>query len=333
MKPGNSARSICRVLALAGLVAGLPFPNATAQGFPDKPMRLIVPVTPGGAADVLARFLASDVQANTKQPVVVENRPGAGGYIGMGACAKSPPDGYTMCLTTPDVLTYGPWLYSNPPLDAANDFSGVSQLVIIHGLFYTGAGSPLNSFKDLLAQVKAKPDSVNFGTWGPGSIPDLFVRYINREMGIGVTVVPYKGAADVLREVLGGQIQAGYFAVGAVLPQIRAGKLRPLVVTSARRSPYLPEVPALGEFGVNPGFVSYFGLYAPANVPGPVLQRLYEEFTRPLKTAQGTKFIESQTMELVASPPAEFQKFMRADRENAGQRFRDLGVKASPAPN
>jgi tripartite-type tricarboxylate transporter receptor subunit TctC len=307
--------------------------QVSAQGFPEKPMRIIVPVTPGGAADVLARFIAADVQTNTKQSVIVENRPGAGGYIGMGACAKSPPDGYTVCLTTPDVLTYGPWLYSNPPLDAANDLMGVSQLVTIHGLFYTGAGSSLNSFKDLVAQAKAKPDSINFGTWGPGSMPDLFVRYMNRELGIGVTVVPYKGAADVLREVMGGQIQAGYFAVGAVLPQIRAGKLRPLVSTSPKRSPYLPETPALGEFGVNPGFVSYFALYAPANVPAPIVQKIYEEFTRPLRGPQGAKFIESQTMEFVASPPAEFQKFMRADRENAGRRFKELGVKPSAAPN
>ena len=333
---GSKKKALPRggVLAWAACMLAISMaPPAMAHAFPDKLIRRIVPVSPGGAADVLARFLGSEVQASIRHSVIVENRPGAGGYIGMGACAKSPPDGYTVCLTTPDVLTYGPWLYSNPPLDAANDFTGVSQLVNIHGLFYTGAGTSFNSFKDLVALARAKPDSVNFGTWGPGSIPDLFVRYINRELGIGLTVVPYKGAADVLREVLGGQIQVGYLAVGAVLPHIRSGKIRPLASTSSKRSPFLPDIPALSEFGVNPGFVSYFALYAPANVSAPVAQRLYEEFTRPLKTPQGAKFIEAQTMEVVASPPAEFQKFMKADRENAGQRFRDLGVKPSAAPN
>jgi tripartite-type tricarboxylate transporter receptor subunit TctC len=326
-------RTLVTGVLFGALLAALVVTEAAAQTFPAKPIRLILPFPPGGTVDIVSRFLGPEITSSTGQPVVIENRPGGATFIGMGACAKSPPDGYTVCISTPDSLTYSPWLYTSMPFDVENDFAGVSHLVTTNALIYTNGNASWTSFKDFVAQAKAKPGTVNFGTWGPGSAPDLYARYINRELGLTMTPVPYKGAAFVLQDVMGGQLQAGYFSVGAVLSHIKAGKIRPLVATGTKRSRFLPDLPALAEFGVDPGFISYFGLYAPAKTPAPVLQRLHEEFTKPLKTPQGAKFLESQTLELVANTPAEFQKFMKSDRENAGRLMKGLGVKPTAVPN
>ena len=323
----------CKYFAGAMALAGACCAAAWAQSFPEKPVRVIVPFAPGGSVDAVMRFLGQPFQEMTGQQLLVENRPGGGSFIGMGACAKAPPDGYTMCSTTADSLTFSRFLYTNIPFDVENDFTGVTNLVTTSGLLFTSAQSPLTSLKDVIAQEKAKPGSLNIATWGPGTAPDLYARFINRELGLKLVQVPYNGAGPALTATLGGEVQISYFGIGAVLPHIRAGKLRPLVATSQHRSKFLPDVPSLAEFGIDPGFTSYFGLYAPAKTPAAVIERLNAVIVRALRSPAAEKFFAAQTLEVVGNSPAEFTRFMQTDREAAGRLIRSLGIKPTDAPN
>ena len=248
------------------------------------------------------------------------------------SCAKAAPDGYTLCSTTADSLTFSAFLYKNIPFDVENDFTGVTNLVTTSGLLFTAASSPLTSLKDVIAREKANPGSINIATWGPGTAPDLYARFLNRELGLKLVQIPYKGAAPALTAVMGGEVQISYFGIGAVLPQIRAGKLRPLVATSQQRSRFLPEVPSMADYGIDPGFTSYFGLYAPAKTPAPVIERLNAVIVKALRTPSAEKFFSAQTLEIVGNSPAEFTRFMRSDREAAGRLIRSLGIKPTDAP-
>jgi tripartite-type tricarboxylate transporter receptor subunit TctC len=327
-------RSLRRAFAvMAVLLGALLSAAAFGQAFPDKPIRVIVPFPPGGTTDVLLRFLGPQVTAATGQPVLIENRPGGATFVGMLACAKAPPDGYTVCSTTPDSLTYSTFLYTSVPFDVENDFAGVTNLVITSGVLYAGSQSPYGSFKDVIAAEKAKPGTLNFATWGPGTAPDLYTRYINRELGLKIVQVPYKGAAPALTAAMGGEVQIAYFSIGSVMSQIKAGKVRPLAVTAAKRSSFLPDVPSLAEFGVDPGIVSYMGLYAPAKTPPAVLNRLNTEFVRALRGPASEKFLFAQTLEPVGDSVVDFAKFLKADRENAGRLIRGFGIKPQDAPN
>lgn len=322
----QGARSLFAMLALTSV-------TALAQTFPDKPVRVIVPFAPGGSVDAVMRFLGPMFQEATGQQLLVENRPGGGSFIGMGACAKAAPDGYTMCATTADSLTFSRFLYNSIPFDVENDFTGVTNMVTTSGLLFTSTNSPLMSLKDVIAREKANPGSINIATWGPGTAPDLYARFINRELGLKMVQIPYKGAAPALTAALGGEVQISYFGVGAVLPHIRAGKLRPLVATSQTRSKFLPDVPSMADFGIDPGFTSYFGLYAPAKTPGPVVARLNEAIVKGLRSPAADKFFSAQTLEVVGNSPAEFTRFMQIDREAAGRLIRGLGIKPTDAPN
>jgi tripartite-type tricarboxylate transporter receptor subunit TctC len=328
------ARALRNALAAVGaILAALCAAAAFAQGFPERPIKVIVPFPPGGTVDALMRFLGPQVSESTGQPVLIENRAGGASFVGMLACAKSPPDGYTVCTTTPDSLTYSTFLYTEVPYDVENDFAGVTNLVITSTVLYTGAQSPYASFKDVIAAEKAKPGTLNFATWGPGTAPDLYARYINRELGLKIVQVPYKGAAPALTAAMAGEVQISFFSVGSVLPYIRSGKVKPLVATGAKRSPFLPDVPSLAEFGIDPGIVSYFAMYAPARTPPAILGRLNAEFVKALRSPVSEKFLVTQTLEPVGSSQADFAKFMKSDRENAGRLIRGLGIKPQGVPN
>jgi tripartite-type tricarboxylate transporter receptor subunit TctC len=326
----NPMKCFAGAMLLAGACCAA---GALAQSFPEKPVRVLVPFAPGGSVDAVMRFLGPSFQETTGQQLLVENRPGGGSFIGMGACAKAPPDGYTMCATTADSLTFSRFLYSNIPFDVENDFTGVTNMVTTSGLLFTSAQSPLTSFKEVIAQEKAKPGSLNIATWGPGTAPDLYARFINRELGLKLVQIPYKGAGPALTAALGGEVQISYFGIGAVLPQIRAGKLRALVATSQQRSKFLPDVPSLAEFGIDPGFTSYFGLYAPAKTPAALIERLNAVIVRALRTPAAEKFFAAQTLEIVGNSAAEFTRFMQTDREAAGRLIRSLGIKPTDAPS
>lgn len=319
-------------LALAAGVAVMAT-QAPAQGLSAKPLRAIVPFPPGGSVDALARFLGTQISASTGQQVLVENRPGAATFVGMGACAKAPPDGYTVCISTPDAVVYAPFLYNSVPFDVERDFAAVTNLIISSSALYVPSNSPYNSFRDLVAAAKAKPGAINFGTWGAGSVPDIVARYINNQLGINMALIPYKGAQPGLMAILAGEIQVTYFGIGPLLPQMRAGKVKLLAVTGNKRSSFVPDVPSLGELGADSGVLSYFGVWTAAQAPRPMIDALNTEFVKAIRSPGAAKVLNDLTVEAVGNSPAEFEKFIVADRANAGRLLKSVGVKPMDAPN
>lgn len=332
----NVMQSGFRSLLLAcGLGAGLcaVAVGAEAQAFPSKPIRIIVSTSPGGLTDLISRNTGQSVTESTGQPVVVEYRPGAGTLIGFQACAKSPPDGYTVCVTTPESIVYNPLLYSKLPYDAENDFVAVTNLVMgVGGVIVAHPSAPGNTFADVIAYAKANPGALNYATWGSGSVPGIFLGWINHVNGVEITPVPYKGAGPSLPAIVAGQVHLTYSAIGLVAPHVKAGKLKLLAVAGSKRSPYVPDTPSLGEFNSDPGFNSYFAMWAPAKTPMPVVEKLAAEFGKAVHSERMKELLKTQALVPVGNSPAEFAAFLKQDKANAARIFKAIGIRPGEAP-
>jgi tripartite-type tricarboxylate transporter receptor subunit TctC len=248
-----------------------------AQQFPQRPVRVIVPFAAGGLVDTLARTIGSQFQATTGQPMIVDTRPGGSSIIGMTACAKAPPDGYTLCFTVADSLSYNAALFSDLPYAPDSDFTPILNLAWSNtNLIVANAKVPYSSFRELIAYAKANPGKVNWATWGPASLPDVYLRWINRVASTDMTAIPYKGAGAGNPAVLSGESDVTYMGFGLAGPLMKSGKLKFLISLGDRRSSYVPELPSLAEEGVDPGLKTYFAAFAPARTPVPVANRLNE---------------------------------------------------------
>jgi tripartite-type tricarboxylate transporter receptor subunit TctC len=322
---------ISRIAALLLLAAAAGI--AQAQAFPAKPIRLIVPYQPGGPTDSLARIVGQQVAGSTGQQVLVENRAGASSIIGMDACAKAAPDGYTICLTVGDSLSYNPFLFKTLPYDPYKDFAPVIYLARGNSLIVASARSPFATLKELIAHAKANPGKVNWGTWGASTTPDVYRQWINRGAGVEIVGIPYKGALPTMSGMLSGEIDLTFMSIGFALPQIKAGKLKPIAVVGTRRFPLLPEVPNLAEEGVDPGLGSYFGIFAPAQTPKNIVDSLNAEFGKALRTSALQDFLRVQTLDAVGGSPADFAEFIRNDQVTAGRVFKAIGVRPGDAPS
>jgi len=307
--------------------------NALAQGFPVKPIRIIVPYVGGGAVDASARVLAVPIGESIGQTVIVENRPGGSSMVGMQACAKSPPDGYTTCMTVADSLSYNPFLFKNLPYDPDRDFAPVINLARGNSMLLAKGDAPFNSFKEMIAYARSKPGALNWGTWGPASVPDMYLQWIRHEIGVDIAAVPYKGAGQAVPALLAGEVDITYMTIGAVLPHIKSGKVKSLAVVGGRRSSLLPNVPNLVEEGADPGLNSYFGIFAPGGTPKPIVDRLNSEFAKALQAPKAQDFLRTLTLEIVGGSADEFSQFLREDRINSGRVFKAMGVKPGDAPN
>ncbi len=317
---------------LGATLAGAVF-AAAAQSFPVKPIRIIVSTSPGGLTDLISRTTGNIVAEAVGQPVVVEYRPGAGTLIGMSACAKAPPDGYTVCITTPESLVYNPLLFAKLPYDAENDFIPVTNLVRgAGGVVVANAGAPGNTFPEIIAYARANPGVLNFATWGPGSIPAIFLGWINHVNGVNIAAVPYKGAGPTVPAIVAGQVQLTYSAQGLVAQHVRSGKLKLLAAAGATRSPFVPDTPSLGEFKSDPGLNSYFSLYAPSKTPMPVVDRLSVEFAKAVHSPAMKDFLHKQALIPVGNTPTEFAAYIREDRVNAARIFKAIGIRPSDSP-
>jgi tripartite-type tricarboxylate transporter receptor subunit TctC len=290
--------------------------QAAAQSggaYPSKPIHIILPFPAGAVMDSTARALAPEVSKSIGQPVLIENRPGGSFIIGNLACAKSPPDGYTICMNT---NSYNELVFSNLPYNPDTDFVPIIHLAWISSMLIASANAPFNSFKEMIAVAKAKPGLINWGTWGHATTPDIYVRWINNRMGINIAAVPYKGGAQTMPAILGGEIQVTQFAVGASLAMIKAGKLKAIALIGDKRSPLLPDVPSLGEEGASPGILSYFGLFAPAMTSKPIIDRLNSEFAKAMRTPKAQEFFRTATLEAIGGSAEEFA-VPRCDGANA----------------
>ena len=302
------------------------------QGFPAKPVRIIAPFPPAGALDGFLRMVSQQVSESINQPVVVENRPGASQIIGMSACAKSPPDGYTLCTPTADSMTYNPVLFTRLPYDAEADFTPITNFAWINAIVVANTAVPINSYQEMIAFAKANPGKLNWATWGAGSIAEIYLLWAQHQSGIKITGVPYKGAGQAIPAFLSGEVNLTFGAIGFLMPHIKSGKVKPLAVTAARRSPFLPGVPSLAEEGGDPGLDEWYGILAPGKTPAPVVNRLNAEFVKALKLPKVAEFMTNQTLEPVGNTPAEFAAFLRSNRQSAARVFRTLGIQPTEAP-
>lgn len=323
-------RSMLASVLLATIAWGY-VTSASAQNFPNKPIHIILPFAVGGLLDATVRAIGASVSQSVGQPVIVENKPGGGTFIGMESCARAAPDGYTICVSTPDSLVYNPYLYTQVPYNAETDFVAVTNLVFINSLIVASGSAPFGTFKDMITYAKANPGKVSFATWGAGSIPHIYLEAINRNFKVDILNVPYKGAGQAYPAVLSGEAQVTYGGLGFSMAQIKEGKLKPLAMTPDA-SPLLPGIPTMRELGAEPGLPGYFGVWAPGKTPAPIVATLSSEIAKALQQPKIKEFLVAQTLIPVGNSPAEFAAFVKQDRENAGRVFKEMGLKPSAAP-
>jgi len=316
------------VRALSGLALVCATGLSLAQGYPNKPIRLVVPFPPGGGTDVLAREAAVKVASNTGWNIVTENRPGSGGNIGVDTVAKSDPDGYSLVLGQTSNLAINPTLYAKLPYDPENDLSAIGLIADAPLVIVVPAGSPLKSLDDMIAAAKAKPGILNYASSGNGTVSHLAAVQLQNAAGIQLTHIPYKGAAQASNDLIGGQIDMYLSSVPTLIGHVRNGKMRALAVTSAQRVPDLPDVPTIAERGY-PGFeaVTWFGLAAPKGVPKDIVDRLNAEFNKALQSKELSVKYQEQGARVLTGTPDDFAKLIRDDRARWGKIVKDSGAR------
>jgi tripartite-type tricarboxylate transporter receptor subunit TctC len=309
MNPNRISR---RSFNAAGILAALPL-LANAQAFPSKPIRIVVPFAAGGPTDLMARAVGKSMAASLGQPVIVDNKPGGGGVIGMSEITRGPADGYTMVF--PSILAVtNPALMPNYPFDTLRDFAPLTVVGFIPHAVVVRPDFPAKTLQELVAMAKAKPDSLSYGSSGNGTSAHLGGALFAQRAGIRATHVPYRGAGPAVQDLLGGQIQFMFLDMSSALAQIKAGKLRALAVAPKSRFTGLPDVPTVAEQGY-PGFDvhGWYGLLLKAGTPAPVMQRLYTEVKRALDTQEVREIFQAQGIEPGGMPPAEFTALVRDD--------------------
>ncbi|MBM3358656.1 MAG: tripartite tricarboxylate transporter substrate binding protein [Betaproteobacteria bacterium] len=317
-----------RVGLLAACAAAvLTGPVAHAQGYPARPVRLIVPFAPGGPTDVVARIVGQHLTERLGQQVIVDNRGGAGGNIGMGLAARATPDGYTILLVSSSFVV-NPSLYSSIPYDPYKDFIPISNLAASPNVFTVHPTTPVKSIAELIAQAKSNPGKLSIATPGIGTTPDLSARLIALTAKVDLAAVPFGGAGPAVAAVVGNQLAIGCTAMPPTTPHIKAGRLRAIAVTALKRSDALPDVPTLAEAGyAGQEAETLQGLLAPAGTPKAVVDRLSKEFTAVMRVPA----VESRVTELgfyiIASSPQQFQAQIKTEIEKWGRVIRSANLK------
>ena len=326
MRMMNSLRRV-RGFALAALLSAGFAVSAQAQDYPNRPIKLIAPFPAGGLADVLARAVGDEISKTLGQPVIVENRAGAGGNIGAEAVAKSPADGYTLLMTSAGILTANQFLYAKMPFDPEKDFVPVSNVASMPMLVVVNPKVEAKTLGEFVKLAKENPGKLNFGSPGVGTTGHLGLALFMHAAGIKLTHVPYKGAAPAVTDLLAGQIDGVVDNPPTVLPHIEAGKLRPLAVAAKTRMPQLPNLPTAAEAGV-PNFYasSWFGVVAPAGTPPAIVARLQKEIAAGLKQPVLMERFSKSGARLIGDTPDEFGKQIADDRKMWGDIIKAAGI-------
>lgn len=302
-----------------------------AQSFPARPLRWIVPFPPGGPTDTFSRAAAQKLSDILRQPVVVENRAGAGAAIGMEALAKSAPDGYTIGLSTTGSHAINPHLYPKLPYDPIRDFAPITLGISYVNMLVVSPSLPVHSAGELVAYAKSQPGGATFGSAGNGSSNHLFGELLKSLTGAPMQHVPYKGSAAALTDVMGGNLTFMFDILNVSGPQIRAGRLRAIAVASAKRTPYFPEVPTLTEAGIqgfeDAGADLWFGIMAPAGTPKPVVSKLNQALITGLRSPDMRERIRAQSLDLWTSTPEEFAAVLKADLARWGKVVKASGAR------
>lgn len=308
----------------AGLLGGT---SALAQAYPTKPVTIIVPFAAGGTTDILARIIGQALTAELGQSVVVDNRAGAGGNIGGQAAAKATPDGHTLFMGTVGTHAINASLYKKMPFDPVKDFAPLTRVANVPNLLVANPAQPYKSVKDLIAYAKANPGKVNFGSSGNGSSIHLSGELFKSLAKVDMQHVPYKGSAPAVTDLLGNQIGIMFDNMPSAIQHVRSGKLVPLAVTTAKRSPELPSVPTIAEAGV-PGYeaTSWFGMFAPAGTPAPVLAKLNAAIVKVLGQPDVKKKINEQGAEVYSETPEQFAAFIQTESVKWGKVVKESGA-------
>jgi tripartite-type tricarboxylate transporter receptor subunit TctC len=304
-------------LFLLGLLAGGFAANAQAQNYPNKPIRMIVSIAAGSVTDVIMRAAAAELQTRLGQPLVIENIGGAAGILGGKACANAPGDGYTICIIYHSTMSFNPLLFTNLPYNP-DDLVPVSRLFfLVEGLFASSAIN-VNTVAELKALAQSKPDGLNYATLGEGSYPDLFLKWLNNQWGTKIVGIPYRGGGPAAQALAANDVQVTRFGVGNFVGVIGAGKVKALAVSSAKRSPVLPDAPTFMEIGWGdyPG-QGWWGLAAPKGTPKPIVDQLSTEFAKLFSDPKFTAFLEKQAVVPAPTTAEGFAAFLQQDRKDA----------------
>ena len=314
------------ILVAIALVAA---PQSFAQGYPSRPVRLVVPFPPGGAVDFFARVVASPLTETLGQPVVIENKAGASGMIGAELVAKAPPDGYTLLLGNIASLAINAGIYPKMPYDPVKDFTPVIRTVDVNYVMVVHPSVPARTVNELVAYAKANPGKVAYGSAGSGSLPHLATELMKALTGTDMIHVPYKGGGPMVTDLLGGSVQVVIGDQANLMPHVTAGKLRALAVGSPKRSANYPEIPTFAEAGL-PGFeaTAWQGLVGPAGLPPDVVRRLNEAFNKVMTMPDVRERLLGGGLDPVGGTPEEFGRFIRSEIVKWSKIAKDVGAKA-----
>jgi tripartite-type tricarboxylate transporter receptor subunit TctC len=300
--------------ATAALLLSLTALQVAADDYPSHPIKLIVPFAPGGAADAVARIISKRVSETIGQPMVVENRSGAGAIIGTEDVHKAPPDGYTLLLGQSGPISINPGVYRELPYDPEKDFAPITMTSDYPYVLVVNSKLPVKNFQDFIAMVKAKPGEYNYGTTGVGSSNQLVTELLSSRAGLKMVHVPYRGTALAVADLLAGQVTMVFSDPVSALPHLQAGTLRALAVTTKQRSSVAPDVPTVAESGY-PGFeaIAWHGILAPANTPAPIIDKLHDQIVAALNDPPTKALIVAQSIQIVGDTPKEFAAFIKQD--------------------
>ncbi|MCP3018342.1 tripartite tricarboxylate transporter substrate binding protein [Cupriavidus basilensis] len=312
------------------MVVLAPLPLAAVQAhaaYPDKPIRLVVPYTPGGVTDLLARAVAKSLSERVHQSVIIDNRAGAGGNIGAEMVARAPADGYTLLMGSAATQAINASLYKRLPYDHIKDFAPITLVAEVPNILVVNPSIPARNVSELIAYGKANPDRLSFGSSGTGGTIHLSGELFKSMAGVKMLHVPYKGSAPAVSDLLAGQINLMFDS--SVAPYVKSGKLRALAVTSAKRSPVLPDVPTMAEAGL-PGYEStaWFGILAPAGTPPAIVDKLNKDLVAILRDAEMRKWMQSQGADAIGDTPSEFATYIKTETAKWARVVKEAGVSA-----
>jgi tripartite-type tricarboxylate transporter receptor subunit TctC len=300
---------------------------AYSQTYPNKIVKIVVPYPPGGTVDAVARVVAARLSESLGQQVMVDNRPGASGTIGSGIVAKSDPDGYTL-LVQASTFVVAPLLMKSVPYNVEKDFTPITQLGSVPLLVTSYPGIPVKNLKEFITAIKAEPNKYTFGTSAEGSASHLAEAAIKHDAKLDFMIIPYKGTAPALIDVMGGHTSAMVDALPSTAPHVKSGKLRPLAVTSAQRAASLPDVPTVAESGLD-GFemVSWYGMWGPAKMPAELVSKIHQEVVKALNSQQAVKNLSEQGFTVSGSSPDEFKSYIKQESDKYSRLIKAANIK------
>jgi tripartite-type tricarboxylate transporter receptor subunit TctC len=317
-----------RVLLLILSLVFAPAALAQTDGYPSRPITLLVPFPPGGGADTVIRPIAQKVADSLKQPIVIDNRTGAGGNVAAIAAKQAPPDGHTLFLTNMGVMAVNPTLYGDLRFDPVKDFAPITPIISFPHILVVPPDSPVKSVADLVAYAKSKPGGLSFGSQGAGSGGQILGEMFKARLGTPMVHVPFRGAAPAATEIMAGRIDFLFTSFISISEQAKAGKLRMIAVGGKSRTSAAPDLPIMAEVGF-PGLdlEMWHGMVAPAGTPAPIVRKLHDEFVKAARAPDIERLVATQATDIAVTNPDEFSKLIAADSERLSKIIRDAGIK------